>query len=243
MLSQITHANCILHPPLLVFLKFSSTAFGTSTPITVEFGIWYYESLAAISTTDGNYIVEYCQAYPDTVEIDASWKAARAFSVLVFIFACIIVGTLLYASCFPARAGHSLGRCMPPLYLLMAIFQGLTLLFLDSAACKANPLLDGLGSIIFQDTCTISTGAKSESSNDHHHCRRHPRRRQRRWRRSIPPTAKMTYPMRYACDYCRPAAQGMQSTSQRNDDLSHEIRLRLLSACGSGDAVDVAAQR
>jgi hypothetical protein len=161
MLSQIiTHANCILHPPLLVFLKFSSTAFGTSTPITVEFGIWYYESLAAISTTDGNYIVEYCQAYPDTVEIDASWKAARAFSVLVFIFACIIVGTLLYASCFPARAGHSLGRCMPPLYLLMAIFQGLTLLFLDSAACKANPLLDGLGSIIFQETCTISTGAK-----------------------------------------------------------------------------------
>jgi hypothetical protein len=42
----------------------------------------------------------------------------------------------------------------------MAIFQGLTLLFLDSAACKANPLLDGLGSIIFQGTCTISTGAK-----------------------------------------------------------------------------------
>ena len=27
-----------------------------------------------------------------------------------------------------------------------------------------------------------------------------------------------------------------------NDDLSHEIRLRLLSACGSGDAVNVAAQ-
>ena len=25
----------------------------------------------------------------------------------------------------------------------------------------------------------------------------------------------MTYPTRYACDYCRPAAQGMQSTSQR----------------------------
>ncbi len=74
------------------------------------------------------------------------------------------------------------------------------------------------------------------------HCRRHPRRRQRRWRRSIPPTAKMTYPTRYACDYCRPAAQGMQSTSQRIDDLSHEIRLRLLSACGSGDAVDVAAR-
>jgi hypothetical protein len=52
----------------------------------------------------------------------------------------------------------------------------------------------------------------------------------------------MTYPMRYACDYCQHAAQGMQSTSQRNDNLSHEIRLRLLSACGSGDAVDVAAR-
>ena len=163
MLNPTTHAKIAfyIHPcSLLVFLKFTSTAFGTSRPITVEFGIWYYESLAAISTTDGNYIVEYCQAYPDTVEIDASWKAARAFSVLVFIFSCIIVGTLLYESCFPAGAGHSLGRCMPPLYLLVAIFQGLTLLFLDSAACKANPLLDGLGSFIFQDACTISTGAK-----------------------------------------------------------------------------------
>ena len=151
-----------VHPcPNLVFLKFTSTAFGASEPISVEFGIWYYQSLAAITTTDGIYIGEYCQAYPDTIEIDGSWKAARAFSVLVFIFSCIIVGTILYASCFPAKAGYSLGRCMPPLYLLLAIFQGLTLLFLDSTACKANPLLNGLGSVIFQDTCTISTGAKS----------------------------------------------------------------------------------
>ena len=51
---------------------------------------------------------------------------------------------------------------MPPLYLLMAIFQGLTLLFLDSAVCKAetNPLLSEGGSLSWPDTCAISSGAK-----------------------------------------------------------------------------------
>jgi len=137
-------------------------ALGTSSPITVEFGMWYAQSLAAITTTDGKYLIEICQAYPASVVIDGSWKAARAFSGLVFAFVWIIIAILLYASCYPARAGYSLGKCMPPLYLLMAIFQGLTLLFLDSAVCKAetNPLLSGSGSLSLPDTCTISSGAK-----------------------------------------------------------------------------------
>ena len=44
----------------------------------------------------------------------------------------------------------------------MAIFQGLTLLFLDSAVCKAetNPLLSEGGSLSWPDTCAISSGAK-----------------------------------------------------------------------------------
>lgn len=42
----------------------------------------------------------------------------------------------------------------------MAIFQGLTLLFLDSVVCKANPLLNDVGGFIWPDTCAISTGAK-----------------------------------------------------------------------------------
>lgn len=49
---------------------------------------------------------------------------------------------------------------MAPLFLLTAIFQGLTLLFLDSAVCKANPLLNDVGGFIWPDTCAISTGAK-----------------------------------------------------------------------------------
>lgn len=133
---------------------------GSSSPLTIEFGIWYYQSVAAVSTTGGTYLVEYCQVYPDTVVIDASWKAARAFGVLVFIFSCIVLAALLYTSCLPTRAGIKFGRFMPPLYLLLAIFQGLTLLFLDSTACNANPLLEGLGSFVWPDKCVISTGAK-----------------------------------------------------------------------------------
>ena len=50
------------------------------------------------------------------------------------------------------------------MYLLTSITQGLTLLLLSSNACNSN-VLTGLGgpslsNVSFEDTCSISTGAK-----------------------------------------------------------------------------------
>ena len=50
-------------------------------------------------------------------------------------------------------------KCDAPMYLLIALCQGLTLLFLNSKVCKANPIVDFDG-IVWQDTCSISVGAK-----------------------------------------------------------------------------------
>ena len=146
----------------LTLLKFTGVS-GTSSPLTREFGIWYEQSWVTAVSNDGAYLVQVCQAYPDSVAIDGSWKAARAFQVLVFVFSFInlAVGLCASNSSNPMARNSSCGRIMAPLFLLTAVFQGLTLLFLDSTVCKANPLLHDLGGTVdWPDTCTISTGAK-----------------------------------------------------------------------------------
>lgn len=143
------------------FIKFVDTS-GTSQPISREFGLWYYQYWATIFTTDGTYIVRTCHLYPDGLEFDASWKAARAFSILAFIFAFIIMFLKCAVSCAtdPRQAASGSGPIVPPLYLVTSIFQGLTLLFLNSKACKDNALVEWGTAVVFPDTCSISTGAK-----------------------------------------------------------------------------------
>lgn len=49
-----------------------------------------------------------------------------------------------------------------PLYLLVALCQGLTLLFLNSDACESNALArlfdDAVRGVEFPETCALSTG-------------------------------------------------------------------------------------
>lgn len=138
------------------FVKFTDTA---DSSVTREFGIWYYQSWATIFSSDGTFIVKTCQSYPDSATLDASWKAARAFCVLAFIFAIIviIIKTCIACSSDPDK-GYS-GTSVAPLYLLTAVFQGLSLLFLNSNACKNNDLASWSG-IVWSNKCSIAAGAK-----------------------------------------------------------------------------------
>ena len=105
-----------------------------------------------------------CDSYPDSISLDDSWKAARAFSILAFIFGFITLVINLAAACArPDNAKAVIG----PGYTLTCIFQGLNLLFINSNACKNNTLVKELNDpsspmkdIYFQDACSISTGAK-----------------------------------------------------------------------------------
>ena len=67
----------------------------------------------------------------------------------------------LCVACAPNPDSYStgIGGRVAPLYLLTAVFQGLTLLFLNSKACTNNPLVQ-FGSLDWQETCSISAGAK-----------------------------------------------------------------------------------
>lgn len=144
------------------FLKFTDIS-GTSEPISFEFGIWAYQYWTAVFSTEGTYMFKTCYRYPDSLVLDAPWKATRAFGVLAFVSAIIVmVVKCTYACSSDPEKVYSGGRGVAPLYLLTGIFQGLTLLFLHSKACTNNALV-GLAdndAVVFPDTCSISTGAK-----------------------------------------------------------------------------------
>jgi len=144
------------------FIKYVSTG-GTSKPIVREFGIWHYRSVNDIVSSDGNFVVESCHRYPDSTEFDVAWNAARAFSIIVFIFAIIAIIVKCTSACLFTpddryRSGSS--GIVTPLYLLLGILQGgLTFLLLDSNACNDNTMAQVEG-VTFEDQCSLSAGAK-----------------------------------------------------------------------------------
>ncbi|KAL7540071.1 hypothetical protein ACHAXR_009853 [Thalassiosira sp. AJA248-18] len=157
-------------------VKFTDIS-GTSEPITREFGIpanqwfssfdnqypisvrkrWSYQYWALVASSGGAYVVKTCQTYPDSTEFDASWKAAKAFDVLTFMFSIIILVVWCIGACY-AQYSPGGGRVFP-LYILTGIFQGLVLIILDSKVCKDNYLVEW-GAAEFPDTCSLATGGK-----------------------------------------------------------------------------------
>lgn len=134
---------------------------------SINFGIWYYESFTvqAQNTTDpGYYIYTSCTHYPEWVSIDSSWKATRVFVVLAFVIGLVFLVISIvasYARPHPAKA------IVGPGLLLASLMQGLSLLFLDSNACKNNPMMAVLNgqdspwkSLGFPAHCGMDTGAK-----------------------------------------------------------------------------------
>ena len=150
------------------FLQFSSTsdaavtdANPTGEPLTIHFGFWYYQSWQ-ISNSTNSIIEESCDHYPDSINIDKNWKAARIFSVITLTIGAsllllnVIVGCLSSKKNFYTPTGWG--------YLLCCVTQGFGLLLLDSNVCKNNALIQELEQsfphIQFDDTCSMSRGAK-----------------------------------------------------------------------------------
>lgn len=147
------------------FIAFTDTS-GTSEPITLEYGIWFYRSWSLVASNDGTYIVESCHQYPDWVEIDGSWKAAMAFSVITTVLGILVFIVSVISACTTGTGNNPDNKpvtfgWMAPCYLLTAICQGLTLLLLNSNACRNNDLKPDLpDTVSFPDTCSIARGAK-----------------------------------------------------------------------------------
>ncbi|KAL7528890.1 hypothetical protein ACHAWF_002751 [Thalassiosira exigua] len=140
------------------FVKFTSMS-GSSEPITRQFGIWYYEFISSVTSVDGTYLVQTCHSYPDYVDIDPAWKAAKAFSIITFILAILMFIACVVTACSVDPERPMTYAFMAPMYLLLSACQGFMLLFLQSNGCKDN-VLASYGALDFPETCSISKGAK-----------------------------------------------------------------------------------
>lgn len=144
-----------------VYCKFLSFASSGGTPITLYFGIWYYQGWSVVdNNVQGTVILETCNNYPDGTSIDSKWKSARAFSMMALIIGGVVTFWALLAGClYPSRGHYRTGGI---LYMLCCLFMGLSLLLLDSNACHNNPFLADLQaeSITFPSSCAMAAGAK-----------------------------------------------------------------------------------
>jgi len=151
------------------FITFTQTGLGAEVdPVVLHYGLWWYRSWATVSTTEANYIVETCFAYDEDTVIDSKWKSARAFSTLALIIGGVASTWSLCAGCL--QPSKKMFQMTGVVYMLCCFFTGMSLLLLESNACKNNenvtaaedafPLLN----VTFQDTCSMGAGAKTTIS-------------------------------------------------------------------------------
>jgi len=147
------------------FISFASTD-GGDNPITLNFGIWYYQGWSVVnSNIQGEMVLESCFYYPDGINLDSKWRSAMAFSILTLVIGGVVTFWALLACClFPSRGSYKAGGMA---YLLCCLFQGLTLIFLDSNACHNNLMISELQqqvtgnvNVTFPSSCSMAEGAK-----------------------------------------------------------------------------------
>ena len=125
---------------------------------TVYVGIFGYRSKDALFVQDFNgntdvYIRTYCAPYDDLTDyfgfeydVDTKWTATKAFAIIgvtlggiLSIISCIVP----CVSVCPPKYWKLLGFG----FLLVCLFQGLSLLSLSSDVCTDNPLINALESL------------------------------------------------------------------------------------------------
>ncbi len=147
-------------------IKFTSTSGFDGEPVTVQFGFWSHESVDFYFATDESsgsttgFMVTTCTGYDQDVDIDAKWKAAAAFSILPLIFGGIDFVWMCVAKC-------TVNHWFDCIAFLLAFFcQSLSILFLDSNACKNNSVIQSIEetpfreNVTFQETCSMSQGMR-----------------------------------------------------------------------------------
>jgi len=134
---------------------------------TRTFGPFYAKELVAgtVGQFEGEdyYVIgEKCVNLSDDISKDANWKTTQAFAIITVVIGGIMVFWTWLAPCF-----GGFKRFWKPaglVYILCSIFQGLTLLFLESAACTANNVIS-LGAAAYKQTCEWDWGTQTNISS------------------------------------------------------------------------------
>lgn len=124
--------------------------------------------------------MQSCVYYPaNSVIVDTNWRSARAFSALTIIIGGLttfwmVVSWFLRGFYSGSRKGQSRGKsmlkCAGFMYMLCCLFQGLTLLLMNSNACHNNGMVQLTSTALnnnlfsvgeFPSSCTMSSGGKA----------------------------------------------------------------------------------
>jgi len=138
------------------------------TSLSLGFGLFSHSWYAVSIPLGGSVVFQACIGYGSTA-IDGSMKAARILSILALVIGGIFFFRNIIGGCVnPNKRAYT--RSEGVAYLSACLFQGLSLLLLNSpTVCTNNQLIHQLQSeldsreniqIEFNDTCTLSTGAR-----------------------------------------------------------------------------------
>jgi hypothetical protein len=127
-----------------------------------SFGLWMYRLREPSDRLNGVVVyTEKCAGYPSDLEIDTAWKVARAFSCVGVLVAGFLI---LWQFCAPFLLFDSVyWRWAMAIFAFIGACQGLTLQFVMSDACWANPLLAELtfNSSLYPEHCSWDFGTRS----------------------------------------------------------------------------------
>lgn len=113
--------------------------------LTLYAGPWTYRTTESVEWNDSTFAYQTCRSYENLgydYTADAETKTVWSFSIMTPIFG----GILIVGACLGPVCGSSASRwkCMGALFLLLSIFQGITLLVESSSICYDNPAIQYL---------------------------------------------------------------------------------------------------
>jgi len=153
------------------YVQFTSTEAGTdptsgeSNNVSINFGIWYYQSWTVDTNSTSTVLTESCTLYPSSVNVDKNWRAAAIFSLIAIIIGGSVIMLDIFQGCLSTKQNKSFPLGIAA-YMICCISAGFSLLMLDSNVCKNNTLIAELNerldpTVQFQETCSMSQGGKS----------------------------------------------------------------------------------
>jgi hypothetical protein len=144
---------------------------------SLHFGIWYQRQteVESIEVGDNVRVVvrNTCVDYPGSIDIDSSWKTARAFSVMALLIGGLVTFALVLAPCAYSYAGKGRWQSLAIFCLVvLPLFQGLTFLLFQSDACLENPVVSNIrntedqqqGLDFYPDECEWDAGSSANVS-------------------------------------------------------------------------------
>mmetsp|Transcript_59513 Transcript_59513/g.66617 ORF Transcript_59513/g.66617 Transcript_59513/m.66617 type:complete len:260 (+) Transcript_59513:220-999(+) len=109
-------------------------------------GPWSYRTTESYEWQDSMFAYQSCRNYDNLKNnlgfdytVDATTKTVWAFSIITPLFGSLLVFGVCLGSCFGSPTLRKKWKCMGAMFVLVSIFQGMTLLIESSSICYNNP--------------------------------------------------------------------------------------------------------